>query len=147
MATKSVFTNPIAIAANAYGKMPQETPSNPIKALLFDLMGTCTNWEPGIIHALGTAPPLDALPPHQFPQFASDWRARFFQETADRYDAGQPTEDIDITHRRALNYLLLQLNITPKHWDDGVRNMLVQSWHSQEGVGGSLDLWKIAEAA
>ena len=113
--------------------MASEAPGNPIKALLFDLIGTCTNWQPCIIRALQDAPPLDALPAESLPQFALDWRALFFKETENRYDAGQPTEDIDITHRRALNYLLLQKGITPSHWDDGVRNMLVQSWHSQEG--------------
>lgn len=50
-----------------------------------------------------------------------------------RYEASQPVEDIDVTHRRVLNWLLLAQGVTPTQWNDGVRNMLVQSWHEQQG--------------
>ena len=46
-----------------------------------------------------------------------------------RYEAGQPVEDIDVTNRRVLNWLLLKRGVTPAMWDDGVRKSLVESWH------------------
>lgn len=105
----------------------------PTKTLLFDLLGTCTNWHPSIVAALESAPSIPQLPPSSLPQLASDWRATFFKEIADMRDAGLPAEDIDVTHARALDQLLLQRGVQPKHWDRGVRDGLVRAWHSQEG--------------
>ena len=51
-----------------------------------------------------------------------------------RYEAGQSTEDIDVTHRRVLNYLLMKRGITPKDWDEGIRETLVGAWHTQDGT-------------
>lgn len=105
-----------------------------IKALIFDLIGTCTDWHSTILPALHAAPKTPALPPEAIDQLALDWRAGFFKEVRDRYEAGQPTEDIDVTHRRVLNYLLLRKGVKPSDgWDDDVRTDLVDRWHSQRG--------------
>ena len=107
--------------------------SSGTKVLIFDLIGTCCDWYPSILSALQAAPSLPALPSTALRQFAIDWRAGFFKETDRRYQAGQSNEDIDITHRRVLNYLLLAKGVTPAQWDDNVRNGLVQAWHDQRG--------------
>ncbi|KAL6721980.1 hypothetical protein ACLMJK_001085 [Lecanora helva] len=101
------------------------------KALIFDLMGTCCDWNSSILPALHSAPSTAALPSEVFPQLARDWREGFFKEAHNRYEARQPVEDIDITHRRVLNWLLLARKVTPAQWDENVRTMLVQAWHSQ----------------
>lgn len=103
------------------------------KALIFDLMGTCTDWYSSVLPALQSAPSLPALPADVLLKLASDWREGFFKEAKMRYEASQPVEDIDVTHRRVLNWLLLAQGVTPTQWNDGVRNMLVQSWHEQQG--------------
>lgn len=103
------------------------------KALVFDLMGTCTDWYSSILPALQVAPALDALPPKALGELAVDWRAGFFKEVNTRREANQPLEDIDVTHRRVLNWLLLDRGVTPKMWDDGVRMKLVGAWHEQRG--------------
>ena len=103
------------------------------KAMVFDLMGTCVDWYSSILPALQNAPPIPALPTESLPQLAIDWRAGFFKETSNRKEASQPVEDIDVTHRRVLNWLLLGRGVTPKQWDDGVRNKLVAAWHDQRG--------------
>jgi len=115
--------------------MPPQTPYSPgTKALIFDFMGTCTDWHSSVLPALQAAPPLLGFSPESTAQLALDWRAGFFKEIQERYQAGQPTEDIDITHRRVLNYLLLAKGIKPSDgWNDEVRSRLVQSWHSQKG--------------
>ena len=110
---------------------PSPHPSNP-KALIFDLIGTCTDWYTSILPALQSAPPLPTLPAAALPQLAVEWRAGFFKEVDTRRQAGQSVEDIDVTHRRVLNYLLLARGVTPAMWDDGVRNGLVLAWHRQK---------------
>ena len=101
------------------------------KALVFDLMGTCCDWKSSILPALQAAPPLSALPSDSLPELAKDWRQGFFREVTNRYEARQPVEDIDVTHRRVLNWLLLAKGITPTQWDDAVRSRLIRAWHVQ----------------
>ncbi len=102
------------------------------KALIFDLMGTCTDWYASILPALHSAPSIPALPPDALKDLAADWREGFFKEAKMRYEARQPVEDIDVTHGRVLNWLLLARAVTPAMWDDGVRHRLVQAWHLQQ---------------
>ena len=103
------------------------------KAIVFDLIGTCVDWYSAILPALESAPPTPTLPLQSLPQLAADWRTGFFQETQARRDASQPVEDVDVTHRRVLNWLLLARGVTPAQWDDGVRNKLVGAWHELRG--------------
>lgn len=103
------------------------------KAIVFDLIGTCVDWYSSILPALESAPSLPALPSESLPQLAADWRAGYFKETQTRKEASQAVEDVDVTHRRVLNWLLLARGVTPAHWDDGVRNKLVGAWHEQRG--------------
>ena len=103
------------------------------KAIVFDLMGTCVDWYSSILPALENAPAIPALPSESLPQLAADWRAGFFKETRVRRGASQPVEDIDVTHRRVLNWLLLARGVTPAQWDDGVRKKLVAAWHEPKG--------------
>ena len=113
------------------------------KAIVFDLMGTCVDWYSSVLPALESAPPISELTSESLPQLAADWRAGFFKETFMRREASQPVEDIDVTHRRVLNWLLLARGVTPTQWDDGVRNKLVAAWHQQRGsLLGSDRSWK-----
>ncbi|KAJ6507741.1 (S)-2-haloacid dehalogenase IVA [Mycena vitilis] len=64
----------------------------PIKAVLFDFMGTCLDWHTSISNAL----------PHTIPEdrrsrFALEWRQTYFDYNAARLRAGEPPEDIDIS--------------------------------------------------
>ena len=111
------------------------------KAIVFDLMGTCVDWYSTILPALENAPTIPALPTDSLPQLAIDWRAGFFKETSNRREASQPVEDIDITHRRVLNWLLLARGVTPTQWDDDVRNKLVAAWHEVKGKISSRIRW------
>jgi len=106
-------------------------PSSGPKALVFDLMGTCCDWYSSILPALQAAPSIPALPPDALAKLAADWREGFFKEANMRYEARQPVEDIDVTHRRVLNWLLLARGVSPRDWDGGVRSKLVQAWHVQ----------------
>ncbi|KAK0469127.1 haloacid dehalogenase [Desarmillaria tabescens] len=101
-----------------------------IQALVLDLMGTCTDWCSSILSALGSKPPL--VDPRSF---AMDWQAGFFEEIHHRFQAGEDPEDpedIDVTHRRVLDRILLERKIGMDFWDEETRNDMVQSWHIQQ---------------
>ncbi|BDD62355.1 hypothetical protein MPDQ_001871 [Monascus purpureus] len=104
----------------------------PIKALLFDLMGTCCDWKSSIQPKLASIPVLSArLSDAEIVQLATDWRAGFFEEIHARFCAGAEPEDIDVTHRRVLDRLLAERGIGLEECGDGDRSALVRSWHWQ----------------
>lgn len=117
-------------------------PSPILRALIFDLVGTCTNWRSPIVAALqsqcSSVPVL--LPSLQSEEdlvrFASDWRMGFFREIHQRFERRDPQEDIDLTHRRVLDQLLSRKEtlVTMDVWGDEIRSDLVQSWHHQDGI-------------
>ena len=108
----------------------------PIKAILFDLMGTCLDWHSSIVPLLETSPSHPSLPLDSLPQLALDWRAGFFEEIHRRFQRKLPQEDIDVTHRRVLDRLLESrtLGRGVDVWDEPVRERLVQGWHTQGGM-------------
>lgn len=101
-----------------------------IKALVFDLMGTCCDWHSSLLPILESAPHVQDL---NLAQLAANWRAGFFEEIHRRFEAKEAPEDIDLTHRRVLDRLLSVRNITLQTWNDDVREGLVQQWHHQVG--------------
>jgi len=128
-------------------------PDNPPKALIFDLMGTCTDWHTSILTALQSTPTLYPQPniehnPTQISstsfhsQLAKDWRSGFFTEIHRRFEAGESAEDIDVTHRRVLDRLLGEKGVgngnesvsRGEGWNDEVRGELVRAWHQQVGM-------------
>ncbi|KAL8726448.1 MAG: hypothetical protein Q9166_006726 [cf. Caloplaca sp. 2 TL-2023] len=106
----------------------------PPQAIIFDLMGTCCDWHSSILPELLSAPKLESISSSQLSQFALDWRAEFFHKIRSRIKAGEEAEDIDVTHRRILDWLISGLGEdNARRWDDTVRQRLVGSWHSQKG--------------
>ncbi|KAJ7135435.1 haloacid dehalogenase [Mycena crocata] len=96
-------------------------------AVIFDLMGTCTDWKSSIVAALEQQPQTAI----DLPSFAAAWRAEFFKEIHLRFEHGEPTENIDITHRRVLDTLLDEAGVSFTVWGEDVRRNLVASWHNQ----------------
>ncbi|KAJ7481625.1 HAD-like domain-containing protein [Mycena latifolia] len=101
----------------------------PIRAVVFDLMGTCTDWKSSIVASLQKQQAPTTV---DLVSFAAAWRAGFFKEIHRRFDLGESTEDIDITHRRVLDSLLEEAGID--QWGEDIRQKLVASWHNQTGV-------------
>ncbi|KAF4632155.1 hypothetical protein G7Y89_g5962 [Cudoniella acicularis] len=102
------------------------------KALIFDLMGTCTDWKhSSILPALLSCPLNVKLPREQIDGFATAWREGFFKEIHKRFAAEEDAEDIDVTHRRVLDALLEERGVGYEEWDEDVRGRLVGSWHEQ----------------
>jgi 2-haloalkanoic acid dehalogenase type II len=111
------------------------TPYNgPIKAVLFDFMGTCLDWHSSIVAALPSTLPKDVSS-----NFALEWRQEYFGANAARQDAGKPPEDIDITHRRVLDEALdKHLDIKPLFTEE-VKQNAVKAWHGQKAWGDVRD--------
>lgn len=102
----------------------------PIKAVLFDFMGTCLDW-----HSAITASLPSSLPEHTRSQFALAWRQAYFDHNAARLASGQPPEDIDTSHRATL---AAQLASSPPEVraafassEPGAHEKCVAAWHSQ----------------
>ncbi|KAF9029520.1 hypothetical protein BDZ89DRAFT_715462 [Hymenopellis radicata] len=110
-----------------------------VKALIFDLMGTCADWFSTITNALETHLPPSLLIKDEINVLAMDWRLGFFQEIHARFVAGLEQEDIDVTHRRVLDRLLSDRNIGEHVCNEQLRNALVQSWHVQRAWPDSID--------
>jgi 2-haloalkanoic acid dehalogenase type II len=116
-----------------------------VKVLFFDLMGTCLDWHSSIIGALpaATLPSWgsDAEPESEGSaaaqsQFALSWRQGFFDEIHARFESGEQQEDIDVTHRRVLDRLvLLHANGSAaaagdgSSWTEAHKRTAVDAWH------------------
>jgi 2-haloalkanoic acid dehalogenase type II len=103
------------------------------KAIFFDLMGTCCDWLSSLLPVFQLLPPHPSLDPAEteLRRLAIAWREGFFEEIHDRFQKGLPSEDIDVTHRRVLDRLLLDRGITIDVWDESARIQLVRQWHVQ----------------
>ncbi|KAI0087818.1 haloacid dehalogenase [Irpex rosettiformis] len=99
------------------------------RAVIFDLMGTCTDWHSALLPAITSlpslAPPLLITPSDLLLQ----WRLGFFEEIHSRFERGEDPEDIDVTHRRVLDRIIGER----EGWSDGQRDVLVKGWHKQVG--------------
>ncbi|KAJ7248615.1 HAD-like domain-containing protein [Mycena haematopus] len=102
-------------------------------AVVFDLMGTCTDWKSSIVASLERQPPTTV----DLPTLAAAWRSGFFKEIHRRFERGEPQEDIDVTHR-VLDTLLDEAGISFTVWDEDVRQDLVNSWHNQTSWADSI---------
>ena len=99
----------------------------PIKAVLFDFMGTCLDWHSTIISILPSTLSAD-----EKSDFALEWRQTYFDANSTRLHNGEAPEDIDITHRRTL---LDMLNKHPEKkplFTQDVQDKAVAAWHSQK---------------
>ena len=99
------------------------------KAIIFDLMGTCTDWHSALLPSVLSLPPLEPPLPFGPSDLLLQWRLGFFAEIHSRFEQGLPQEDIDMTHRRVLDRIIG----VREGWDADVRDMLVRGWHKQVG--------------
>lgn len=117
----------------------------PIKAVLFDFMGTCLDW-----HTPVTASLPASLPEATRSQFALSWRQAYFDHSAARLANNLPPEDIDTSHRASLATLLATsppetqaaFASTP-----GAVDACITAWHAQPAwpdVRAALDALRAA---
>jgi 2-haloalkanoic acid dehalogenase type II len=102
--------------------------TRPIKAVLFDFMGTCLDWHSIIVSSLP-----ESIPAATRSNFALQWRQAYFDANAARQASNLPPEDIDITHRRVLESMLGMPEYAPvaTHFTTSVQDTAIQAWHQQ----------------
>lgn len=97
------------------------------KAIFFDFMGTCLDWQSSIVAALP-----ERIPCPERCQLAIEWREAFFQDIHDRFEKRLPPEDIDTTHARLLNSLLETKTRGDKNdhvLSNDEKERAVKAWH------------------
>jgi len=113
----------------------------PIKAILFDYMGTCVDWHSGIVQALPAV-----LSDEDKSDFALEVRQAYFDENADRIRKGLEVENFDDTQRRVLDACLEGKEPHIKQaFSPSVREQFVSAWHHQRAwadVPGALQKLK-----
>ena len=99
----------------------------PIKAVLFDYMGTCLDWHSSIVQALPSA-----LSEEEKSEFALEVRQAYFDENADRIRKGLEVENFDNTQRRVLDAFLEGRPEVKHAFSPAVKERFVSAWHHQK---------------
>lgn len=97
-----------------------------IKAVCFDLMGTCLDWHTGITSILPSQ-----MTETERSDFALEWRQAYFKAINAHFRKHEPPEDIDITHLRTLNEMLERHPDLKPYFSEEVKARAVEQWHSQ----------------
>ena len=113
------------------------------QVLVFDLMGTCTDWYTSITLAISRLPVPANLQPFELRSLATEWRAEFFSYILDSFARGKESPDIDIVHHEILNKMLTKHNVGYDVWSTAAREQLVKAWHFQQrtSTNGSRSLY------
>lgn len=98
-----------------------------IKAVLFDFMGTCLDWHSSIISILPSSLSEDAKS-----QFALDWRQLYFDANTAKIASGEPTENIDITHKHTLLKMLSKHPDIAPLFTPEIQAQAIAAWHHQK---------------
>ena len=100
----------------------------PLKAVLFDFMGTCLDWHSSVLAAF---PPT--ISPDEASSLALQWRQQYFDLNDARVKANQPVESFDITLARALDLVLSSsFRTLSTHFDRNSRHEAVRAFHRQK---------------
>ena len=102
------------------------------EVLVFDLMGTCTDWHTSIAFAMSKLPIPANLQASDLAGLAFEWRAGFFKYILDSFARGEESPDIDSVHRKVLDHILIKHDVGYDVWNTGERERLVKAWHSQQ---------------
>ncbi|KAI0917170.1 hypothetical protein AcW1_007564 [Taiwanofungus camphoratus] len=119
--------------------MASRHPLHDVKALVFDLMGTCTDWHTSILSEMRQYPVPAPLVGSDMPALAADWRAGFFRAILASFEAGEQSPNIDIVHANVLDEILALRGVGTDVWDAQVRAQLVKAWHAQRAWPDSIE--------
>src|SRR5579885_3274623 len=108
-----------------------------VKALIFDVFGTCVDWRSGVAREAGTVAKakgvsLDPL------AFADAWRAKYQPSMETVRSGKRPWTILDVLHRESLDTLLPAFGLAGKLSEAEVED-LNRAWHR-------LDPWPDAVA-
>jgi 2-haloacid dehalogenase len=97
-----------------------------VRALLFDIFGTCVDWRSGIAREVGEVARKKGVPVDGI-AFADAWRANY-QPSMERVRSGQrPWTILDVLHRETLDSLLPRFGLETLNEEE--RGDLTRAWH------------------
>jgi len=101
-------------------------PSESIKAVVFDVFGTCVDWRSGVARevALAAARRSVAIDAHGF---ADAWRGRYQPAMEEVRSGRRPWTILDVLHRESLDALLPKFGLGML--DEAERRDLARAWH------------------
>ncbi|MCJ1447916.1 MAG: hypothetical protein MMC23_008428 [Stictis urceolatum] len=112
--------------------------TNPPKALLFDVFGTCTNWRSTVPAHLSararTSNPTLAgtIPATTWTHLTQDWRGAYANFVLSFEPSITPWKDIDTLHHEALISLLSKYDLTDLWTPEEVKDISLV-WHKLDG--------------
>ena len=84
-----------------------------VRALLFDVFGTCVNWRTSVARqagALGRARGVEGV---SWEAFADAWRARYQPQMQTVRSGARPWVNLDVLHREALDEVVRGVRRSP----------------------------------
>ena len=94
-----------------------------IRALLFDVFGTCVDWRASVIRELEAFGPPGA----DRAALADAWRGRYQPQMETVRSGARPWVTLDVLHREALDELLPRFGL--EHLQEAERDHLTGAWH------------------
>lgn len=102
-------------------------PNPPLRALLFDVFGTCVDWRAGVVREGEALARRRGLPNVDWPALADAWRARYQPQLETVRSGRRPWANLDVLHREALGGLLEGFGLAGLSGED--RAELTLAWH------------------
>jgi len=98
-----------------------------IRALLFDVFGTCVDWRSSVAREVAAAAGSAAIDGVDGEAFADAWRARYQPQMETVRNGSRPWTDLDVLHREALDGVLAEQGL--EALGDAERDALNRAWH------------------
>ncbi len=98
-----------------------------VKALLFDVFGTCVDWRSSVARDLAAFAGERGLTGVDWTRFADDWRALYQPAMEDVRSGRRPFTILDVLHRESLDNLLDKYAVTGLSEAD--RDHVNRVWH------------------
>lgn len=101
-----------------------------VKALFFDVFGTCVDWRTSVIHEAETLGRRLGLASVDWSAFADAWRAQYQPQMELVRNGSRPWTTLDVLHRESLDCILDEFGL--QRIPDAERAELNLAWHRLE---------------
>ncbi|KAG8991755.1 hypothetical protein FRB94_003568 [Tulasnella sp. JGI-2019a] len=128
------MSTPIPLEANP----PPELKA--VRGLVFDLIGTCTNWHSAVSTCLkahaqrSNDPRIRSKSSQDWDHFAHLWRSAFFKLVAKLADKDEMM-DMSKVYQETLRMVMKETEIDEGDWDEKIQQDLLRSWQVVDAWG------------
>ncbi len=99
-----------------------------VRALLFDVFGTCVDWRTSVARQAGELGRARGVEGVSWEAFADAWRARYQPQMQTVRSGARPWVNLDVLHREALDEVVAEFGIADA-LDAADRDALTRAWH------------------